>query len=141
MATKTPICATTDCERETYENETMCWFCCVENDPDTDTDDDYSNYCDECGLHPKEAGMTWDGLFGYVELCRWCYIDTLKSKVERLEKDNTKLNKSLKKKTKLINKIRTTYAKEKHSIMLKNIEKDATIKCLKLGLDRFTKED
>lgn len=123
MATKTPICVSIDCSN------------------DTDTDDDYSNNCDECGLHPKEAGMTYDGAFGCVEMCRWCYIETLKSKVERLEEDNTKLNKSLKKKTKLIKKIRTTFAKEKHSNMLKNIERDAFIKCLKLGLDRFTKED
>ena len=76
------------------------------------TDDDFGNYCDECGLHPKEAGMTYDGAFGYIEMCRWCYIETLKSKVERLEKDNSKLNKSLKKKTKLIKKLKKTIEEE-----------------------------
>ena len=116
MTSNAPICLTIDCSNEASINDyfpnseggrwTYCFKCYKKNNEDTDTDDDYNDNCDECGLHPKEAGMTYDGAFGLVEMCRWCYIETLKSKVERLEEDNTKLNKSLKKKTKLIKKMR-----------------------------------
>ena len=110
MTNNAPICVTIDCERDASYND---YF------PNSEGGQ-YWTLCSKCYKKNNGDIDTDDD-----------YIETLKSKVERLDDDNTKLNKSLKKKTKLIKKLRKTFAKKEHSNMLKELTTNFEIECLK----------